>query len=107
MKSMNDPDKRRLLLKFLTERVFHPILDAPPRRGLDAAFFREAQNRVRNTWARYPEKYPTARAVKAAFVSDLQSPVGKQLAEMLQWLNLPRFEDIRDEFLRLCEELGI
>ena len=104
---MNDPDKRRLLLKFLDERVFQPILDAPPRKGLDAAFFKETQNRVRKTWIRYPQKYPTALAVKAAFLSDLQSPVGKQLAERLQWLNLPRFVDIRDEFLRLCEELGI
>jgi len=104
---VNDSEKRRRLLKFLDERVFRPILDSPPRDTPDAAFFREAQNKVRRTWIRYPEKYPTASAIKHAFLSDLQSPVGQHLAEMLQWFNFSRFEDIRDEFLHLCDELEV
>src|SRR5215813_4295741 len=68
---VNDSEKRLRLLRFLDERVFRPILDSPPSLGPDAVFFREAQNRVRNTWIRYPEKYQTATAVRAAFISDL------------------------------------
>jgi hypothetical protein len=74
---VNDSEKRRRLLKFLDERVFRPILDFPPRDTPDATFFRETQNKVRRTWIRYPEKYATASAIKNAFLSDLQSPVGQ------------------------------
>jgi hypothetical protein len=104
---VDDTEKRRQLLKFLDERVFNPILDSPPRKGPDRRFFRETQNRVRRTWSRYPEKYQTASAIKQAFLSDLQSPVGQQLAALLQWLGLPRFEDVREDFLKLCRELGV
>lgn len=104
---MNDSEKRLRLLRFLDERVFRPILDSPPSLGPDAVFFREAQNRVRNTWIRYPEKYQTATAVRAAFISDLHSPTGQQLAALLKWLKLPRFEDIQDDFLKLCRELEV
>jgi len=104
---LDDTDKRRLLLKFLDERVFRPIVDSPARQGPDAEFFREAQSRVHRTWARYPERYQTASAVKHAFLSDLRSPIGRQLAALLEWLGLPRFEDVRDDFLRLCDELDV
>lgn len=104
---MDESEKRRRLLSFLDEKVFHLILDAPPRHGPDAEFFREAQNRVRNTWVRYPEKYPNALAVKEAFLSDLRSPIGQELATLLQWLGLPRFEDVKNDFLRLCAELDV
>jgi hypothetical protein len=104
---MDDSEKKRQLLNFLDEKVFRPVLDAPSRKGPDAVFFREAQSKVRRTWYRYPERYLTAIDLKRAFISDLQSPIGQQLAVMLHWLGLPRFEDVREDFLELCRKLGV
>jgi hypothetical protein len=103
---VTDSDKRRLLLDFLNERVFKPVLDSTPAAGVDGAFLRDAQKAVRRTWMRYPN-YPTADSIKQAFFSDIKSPVGQRLAALLEWLQLPRFEDIEKEFSELCKRLGV
>lgn len=100
-----DLEMKRRLLEFLQSRVFGPILRARAT-GPDAAFIRDAQRAVERTAARYPS-YRTAGEVKAAFVSDLRSEVGKKLAALLSMLGLPRFEDIEAEFMNLCREMGL
>ena len=87
--------------------MFDPILNKPNRSTPDATFFREAQKAVQRTWIRYKERYTTAESVKDAFLADLKSETGAKLANMLQWLDLPRFEDIEREFLKLCRELEL
>lgn len=94
-------------MNFLDQRVFHPIIDCQPSPERERVFFREAQISVNNTWVRYGERYSTAAAIKQAFLSDLRSDLGQILAEKLRWLNLPRFETVREEFIKLCEELEV
>ncbi len=92
---------------FLDQRVFHPVLSSEFRLSRDPQMLREVKVSVQNTRNRYSEKYPTAAAVKAAFLSDLQSIPGQILAEKLRWLNLPRFEDVQEDFLKFCGQLGV
>jgi len=51
--------------------------------------------------------YTTASDVKANFVQDLHSKPGQALASDMWILKLPRFEDVRSDFLALCTTLGL
>ncbi len=104
---MNESEKRRCLLNFLDEQVFHPILNSLTPSGHEGEFFKEVQKTVDKTWIRYQGRYATAAAIKEAFHSDLRSPVGQELAAKLLWLKLPRFEDIEEDFLKLCQRLDV
>ena len=87
--------------RHLDDAIFQPARTASAN-GRDRQTLREAKEAVERTRARY-QQMQSVEQIRAAFVSDLNSASGRVLAAKLEWLGLPRFEDIRDEFLALCE----
>src|ERR1043165_5539355 len=81
---MNDFEKRQVLLRFLEQAVFDPILNKPTRSTANATFFLRPKKQFIGPGFRYKERYTTAESVKDAFLADLKSETGAKLATMLQ-----------------------
>jgi len=62
---------------------------------------------VQESRVRYVADYLTASDVKSNFIADLHSKPGQVLAADMWMLKLRRFEDVRDAFLALCQQLGV
>ena|SRR5438132_1284423 len=107
---MPHQSSREQLLRFLDDRVFQPALSAQPREyssADDRTLLKSVQKRVHESKVRYLADYTTASDVKANFVQDLHSKPGQALASDMWILKLPRFEDVRSDFLALCATLGL
>lgn len=102
---------RAALLELLDRRVFDPILSASPsdyssesdRDRLDAA-----QERARRDKERYHKGCAKADDVRARFLDDTRiTSVAPYLGGELAQLNLPALPELTDEFMALCEHLGV
>jgi|ERR1700724_3626122 hypothetical protein len=101
---------REQLLRFLDDRVFQPTLTAQPLAYAsteDRKLLKSLQKRVHECKVRYLADYATANDVKANFGQDINSKSGQALASDMWILKLPRFEDVRSDFLALCTKLGL
>ena len=101
---------KQQLFDLLDQRVFQPALTATPLSYADAQdrkLLKSVQKRVHESRVRYVADYPDASTIKANFMQDLNSKAGQALASDMFILKLPRFEDIRQDFLALCKRLGL
>jgi hypothetical protein len=73
----------------------------------DRKLLKSVQKRVRESRVRYFADYPTAADIKRNVLGDLNSKPGQALANDMFVLKLPRFEDVREGFLALCQQLGV
>jgi hypothetical protein len=107
---MTQQDGREQVLRFLDARVFQPALTAQPLSyggAEDRKLLKSVQHRVQESRTRYFADYATATDVKVNFAQDLNSKAGQALATDMWLLKLPRFEDVRTDFLKLCQSLGV
>jgi hypothetical protein len=51
--------------------------------------------------------YNTPGDIRDNYLSDLSSQTAKKKNAELQELNLPRLPDFKDQFLELCDKLGV
>ena len=105
----SDEEKREELVEFLDEKAFDPILsrsasDYPE--GHKREIFENVRRSTEKEKKRFHHDYPTARDVKRNYLSDLGSHVAKKNSE-LEELGLPRMNQFRDEFMKLCDQLGV
>lgn len=103
-------DAKQQLFDLLDERVFQPALTATPLSYSDTQdrkLLSGVQKRVHESRVRYVADYPDASTIKANFIQDLNSKPGQALASDMFVLKLPRFEDIRQDFLELCKRLDL
>jgi len=107
---MAQKDARDKLVQFLDERVFDPI---PDKSEGDFSSedrkekFRDVRRSTESEKHRFHDEYPSARDVKDNYLSDLSSSTGKAKDRELEDLGLPKLPDVRDEFMELCDKLGV
>jgi hypothetical protein len=107
---MAQKNARDELVQFLDEKVFDPILDKS-----EADFssedqkekFRDVRRSTESEKHRFHDEYTSAQDVKDNYLSDLSSNTGKKKDEELEDLGLPKLPDVRDEFMELCDKLGV
>jgi hypothetical protein len=91
------------LLEFLDKHVFLRILHASERdlsiKQLDD--LKDLKHRTHEEMGRY-HGYNSAEQVVEAYNQDVHNEAAKAINARLQDLNLPRFVDVRDEFLALA-----
>lgn len=107
---MAHSNTRERLVDFLDRKAFQPVLHASPeeyRSEADKTKLREVQEKTHTERQRYRERYTTAEEVRDNFRADLTSEHAKKVHRQLRELNLPTLPDIKDEFERLCQELGV
>ncbi|HEV2108607.1 MAG TPA: hypothetical protein VGR16_10130 [Thermomicrobiales bacterium] len=107
---MPTKDAREKLLDLLDRRAFDPVLEASPddyRSDADKDKLRDLQKTTRSTRDSYHEKYDTAEKVREMFRDDLSSDAAQKVHRELKDLGLPTLNDVKPEFERLADELGV
>lgn len=96
------------LARFLEERAFKPVLNAKPK-GRSEAERKKLEHVQKATRAEIERfhHYGSAQEVLTNFRRDLDSQPAKRVHAELRSLGLPTIHDIRDEFERRAEALGI
>lgn len=104
---MSDRSKTELV-RFLDERCFQPVLKADPK-GRSLAEQRKLEHVQKATRAEIDRfhHYGSAKEVVVNFRRDLESAPAKRVHAELRSLGLPTLHDVRDEFERRAEELGV
>jgi hypothetical protein len=103
-------DARDKLVRFLDRRAFDPVLRASPDAYASAAdrrLLEDVQKRTVTEQRRYRQSYRTADEVRENFMRDLSSAPAKKVHAELRRLKLPALPDLEDDFLDLCDELGV
>jgi hypothetical protein len=108
---MNQNEKKREeLLDFLDSRAFDPVLKTSPDRYNDEELrskFEDVRRSTESEKHRFHENYRTPSDVKNNYLSDLTSRTAKKKNAELEQLGLPQLPQLRDEFMDLCNKLGI
>lgn len=97
------------MLKFLDREAFDPVLDASPEdySGDDRQALEEMKRKTEQEKRRYHEDYSSAHDIRVNFMRDLSSEPAQRVHRTLERLRLPALPHMKDEFLRLCDELGV
>jgi hypothetical protein len=103
---MSQGAERQLLLQFLDEHVFEPVLQHPPDRADRREAFEDAQARIERTWARC-HACRSAEELRSLCIESLQSPVALRADRELDRLGLPTLSLLAARFFALCDELGV
>ena len=99
---------KQQLVRLLDEKAFRPVLRADPsdfpenKRDL----LRDMQRRTETEIERF-HHYGSAAEVLTNFKRDLDSAPAKKVHAALGELGLPTLNDVRSEFEKLADELGV
>lgn len=104
-----DKEKREKLVRFLDEKAFNPILrkSADDFSGEGKRKFEDVKRSTESEKNRFHEDYKSAKEVKDNYLSDLSSSAAKKKNSELEELGLPRLPEFKEEFLNLCNDLGV
>ncbi|MGE0081398.1 MAG: hypothetical protein AB7U81_08880 [Thiohalomonadaceae bacterium] len=104
-----DEEKRARLVEFLDKMVFDPVLRVDDSKYDENARQKlaEVKRSTANEKRRFHDDYRSAIAVKQNYLSDLDSPAAARKNKALEELGLPRMYQVRDDFLKLCEQMRV
>ncbi len=106
---MSDKDAKGKLLELLDRKAFEPVLNASPddyKSESDKKELRDLQKTTRSTQQSYHE-YGSAEKVREMFRDDLSSDAAQKVHRRLKDLGLPTLDDIKPEFEKLADDLGV
>lgn len=103
---MTDEQKRDKLVGFLDSKVFEPILRAAES-GRNHDELEHVKRSTESEKKRFHESYATASEVRNNYLSDLSSSAGKRISGELEELGLPSLPKVKDEFMKLADDLGV
>jgi hypothetical protein len=96
------------LVDFVIGKALDPVMRAKPegRSDADRRALEHVQKATQSEIERY-RNYGSAHEVVVNFKRDLSSSAAKKVHSELRRLDLPTIEDIRDEFERKADKLGV
>ncbi len=102
-------DKREELVEFLDRKVFDPVLSTSSDKfeGKQKDMFQDVKRSTESEKRRFHESYRSAEEVRSNYLSDLDSKAAKKKDAELSALGLPKLPDFKNEFLGLCDRLGV
>lgn len=106
---MRELIKKQLLLDFLDQRALDPILEAQPNQ-YSSERDRDILAEVQRNAAFEKEQFhraESAKQIRDRYLNDLYLEHISRLGNALEDLELPRFRQLRINFLQLCKELEI
>lgn len=104
---MGASNQREELIRFLDRKVFDPILHASHRSRNEQRRLKQVQHNTESEKRRFHSEYRTAKEVRENYLSDLNSRTAHRVNSELEDLNLPTLPSVKDEFLSLCDNLGV
>jgi hypothetical protein len=102
--------KREALLEFLDKKVFNPVLEAIPElysSERDRRMLNTVKEKVKVDRERFHESYLTAEAIRDQFFREIYFEVRGRIGKALEDLELPRFVQLRAQFIDLCDLLKL
>lgn len=105
----SEEEKRARLIEFLDKMVFDPVLRADDSKydENDRKKLADVKRSTENEKRRFHDDYRSAIAVKQNYLSDLSSQTAAKKNKELEDLGLPRMYQIRDDFLKLCDQIHV
>ncbi len=102
-------DAKKELLNFINKKAFDPIIVAKPDKFKeeDRAALEDIQRKTWNEKKQFNEEYSSAEEIKKNYLSNVRSKAAAKVNDQLEKLGLPTLPQHKDEFMRLCEKLGI
>lgn len=106
---MPGKDARKQLIDFINKKAFNPILkaDLSDYKGEEKEKLKHVQQKTKNEQHQFEHEFTSAEKVKKEFLSDVRSKAAKNLNKDLEDLHLPTLPSLKDDFSKLCEELGV
>ena len=101
-------DAKKELLNFIDHKAFNVILRKAPAK-MDTKQKEELDELQRKT-KKEQEKfhgYGSAKEVKENFLANVRSKPAHKLNNELKDFKLPTLPDLKDEFVALCDKLGV
>jgi len=102
-------DARKELLKFIDTKAFDVILKTSPDKykEKDRENFEEIRRKTENEKEKFHNDYKTAEEVKKNFLQNVHSKPAQKLDKDIERLGLPALPQLKNDFQKLCDELGI
>lgn len=102
-------DKREQLLDFIDKKAFDPIINAKADNysGKDKEKFEHVKEKTKNEKAKFHNDYKSAGEVKDNYLDNIRSEVAKKLNGDIRHLGLPTMPEFKDDFMKLCDKLGV
>jgi hypothetical protein len=105
---MSANDVKKQLLDFINKKAFDPILKTKPEKFKDKEReeFEEVRRKTENEKKNF-EEYGSADEIKKNYLSNVRSKAAAKVNDQLQKLGLPTMPEHKDEFMELCNKLGV
>jgi len=102
-------DKKKKLLDFIDKKAFDVVINADPGKYSkeDQKKLEDIQRKTKNEKDQFHNDYNNAKEVKEGFLSDVRSDAAKKVDKELRHLHLPTLPEIKDDFMELCDKLGV
>jgi len=102
-------DAKQELLNFINKKAFDPILKAKPAKYKeeDRSALQDIQRKTENEKKQFAEEYSSADEVKKNYLSNVRSKAAAKVNDQLEKLGLPTLPQHKEEFIKLCEKLGV
>lgn len=105
---MSDNKAKQRLLDLLDRKAFDPVINADPSDYPEGKRekLRDVQETTKSTKQSYRE-YGSAEKVRQMFRDDLRSDSARNVQREISSLGLPTLQDVKDEFERVADEVGV
>ncbi|HON10744.1 MAG TPA: hypothetical protein PLE24_07740 [Chitinispirillaceae bacterium] len=103
-------EKCQILTEFLDQKVFDPVLEALPEQyssEIDRKRLVEVQKDILLEKEKFHNPCLSPEQIKESYVRGMYFETNSKLGKELEDLELPRFVELRESFLQLCEELKL
>ena len=102
-------DKKKQLLDFIDKKAFDVVLNANLEKydKGDRKKLEDIQRKTKNEKDQFHNDYKNAKEVKNGFLSDVRSDAAQKLDKELRHLHLPTLPQIKDDFMKLCDKIGV
>lgn len=105
-----DYRKKETLLDFLDRKVFDPVLEAMPEQyssEYDQKMLFVVQEKVKGERKLFHSTVLTAQEIKNQYFRELYFEGRGEIGKVLEDLELPRFLQLREQFIDLCRGLKL
>lgn len=101
-------DAKKELLNFIDHKAFDVILkkDAGKLNGKDKEKLEQLQDKTKKEQEKF-HGYGSAKEVKENFMANVRSKPAHKLNNELDDFKLPTLPDLKEDFVALCDKLGI
>ena len=102
-------DKKKQLLDFIDKKAFDVVINADPHKydKNDRKKLEDIRRKTKNEKEQFHNDYKNAKEVKEGFLSDVHSDAAQKVDKELRHLHLPTLPEIKDDFMKLCDKIGV